>query len=166
MKLDGLDFREAVQKLLDFDRPGPTWQRADRAEAGTGSCRRRTRNALLERVIAVYEKTFAEVAGRPDAYLERRGITDAGLFSRHRVGYANGKLKDLLPSGGAVRDELKAIGVLLDNGHERFAGCVIFPVYDPDGHLVTIYGRYTQDGLEAPRLSCPTVRRDSGTRRR
>ena len=47
-----------------------------------------------------------------------------------------------------MRDELKAIGVLLDNGHERFAGCVTFPVYGPDGRLVTIYGRYTQDGLK------------------
>jgi folylpolyglutamate synthase/dihydropteroate synthase len=29
--------------------------------------------------------------------LERRGIADAGLFSRYRVGYAAGMLTDLLP---------------------------------------------------------------------
>lgn len=142
MKLDGLDFKEAVQKLLASTSAvrlaaAPPPKRAAVAPEKA--------NALLERVVAVYEKTFAEV---PDgrAYLERRGIADAGLFSVHRVGYANGKLKELLPSGGTVRDELKAIGVLLDNGHERFAGCVTFPVYGPDGRLVTIYGRFTGDG--------------------
>ena len=120
---------------------------------------------MLERVIAVYEKTFAEVPeGR--AYLENRGLTDAGLFSCHRVGYANGKLKDLLPSGGAVRDELKAIGVLLDNPstgsgqacHERFANCVTFPVYGPDGRLVTIYGRFI-DHPEPGRRSATSNKR-------
>ena len=85
-------------------------------------------NTLLETVLAVYEKTFAEVP-EGKAYLEKRGITDAGLFSAYRAGYANGKLKDLLPNGGTVRDDLKAIGILLENGQERFAGCVTFPVY-------------------------------------
>ncbi|MFZ4397093.1 MAG: toprim domain-containing protein, partial [Kiritimatiellia bacterium] len=35
---------------------------------------------------------------------------------------------------------------LLENGQERFAGCVTFPVYATDGSLVTIYGRNTGDG--------------------
>ena len=144
MKLDKIEFKEAAQRLLTST--GLVRLAADpppkRAEVPPEKA-----NTLLERVIAVYEKTFAEV---PDgkAYLEKRGITDAGLFARHRIGYASGKLKELLPSGGTVRDELKALGILLENGHERFAGCVTFPVFGPDGRLVTIYGRYTQDGLK------------------
>jgi len=143
MKLDKIDFKEAAQKLLTST--GLVRLAADPPKRAAIPPERA--NTLLEKVIAVYEKTFAET---PDgkAYLEKRGITDAGLFACHRVGYASGKLKDLLPSGGSIRDELKAIGVLLDNGHERFAGCVTFPVYAPDGRLVTIYGRYTQDGLK------------------
>jgi len=141
MKLDKIDFKEAVQKLLTstgLARPAADLPKRPAIPAEKA-------NTLLERVVSVYEKTFAEV---PDGktYLEKRGITDAGLFSVHRIGYANGKLKELLPSSGTVRDELKAIGVLLDNGHERFAGCVTFPVYAPDGRLVTIYGRFTGDG--------------------
>jgi DNA primase catalytic core len=151
MKLDGMDFKETVAKLLTST--GLVRLAADPPKRAAVPPEKA--NTLLEKVIAVYEKTFAEV---PDGktYLEKRGITDAGLFSCHRVGYANGKLKELLPSGGTVRDELKAIGVLLDNPSagsgqaciERFAGCVTFPVYGPDGRLVTIYGRYTQDGLK------------------
>jgi DNA primase catalytic core len=143
MKLDKIEFKEAVQKLLtSTGLVRPASETPKRLQVPLEKA-----NALLERVIAVYEKAFAEV---PDGktYLEKRGITDAGLFTRHRVGYVTGKLKDLLPSDGTVRDELKAIGVLLDNGHERFAGCAVFPVFDPDGRLVTIYGRYTKEGLK------------------
>jgi len=142
MKLDKIEFKEAVQKLLAST---SAVRLATAAPPKRAAVAPEKANTLLERVVAVYEKTFAEV---PDgkAYLEKRGITDAGLFSCHRVGYANGKLKEVLPSGGTVRDELKAIGVLLDNGHERFAGCVTFPVYGPDGRLVTIYGRFTGEG--------------------
>ena len=152
MKLDGIEFKETVAKLLtstNLVRPAsetPTCPAKLEERSGKRlAVSSEKATTLLDRVIAVYEKTFAEV---PDgkAYLEKRGITDAGLFSCHRVGYANGKLKDLLPSGGTVRDELKAIGVLLENGHERFAGCVTFPVYGPDGQLVTIYGRCTEAG--------------------
>ena len=150
MKLDKIEFRDAVQKLITST--GLVRLAADPPKRAAVPPEKA--NTLLERVITVYEKTFADPAGSgtsvPDgkAYLEKRGITDAGLFARHRIGYASGKLKDLLPSGGTVRDELKALGILLDNGHERFAGCVTFPVYGPDGRLVTIYGRYTQDGLK------------------
>ena len=109
-------------------------------------------NQLLERVVALYEKTFADVPeGRE--YLEKRGITDAGLFSAHRVGYCNGRLPELLPSDGRLKEELAALGVLLGGDarrslalQERFTGCVVFPVLDADGGLTTLYGRFTGDG--------------------
>ena len=141
MKADGIDFKAAAQKLLTTT--GKVYTAADLPKRAVVSPEKT--NTLLARVIAIYEKAFAEVPeGR--AYLEKRGIADAGLFSAHRTGYANGKLKDLLPKDGQLKEELKALGVLLDNGQERFAGCVTFPVYGPDGELVTIYGRFTGDG--------------------
>jgi DNA primase len=103
-------------------------------------------NRLLERVVVLYAKRFAESPeGR--VYLERRGIADAGLFSRYRVGYAVGMLNDLLPKDGLLKEDLKSLGVLLEDGQERFDGCVVFPVYDADGNLVTLYGRFTGEGL-------------------
>ena len=144
MKLDGLTFKDAVQKLI-----ASTSVVCLATEPVKLSERSRVlpekANSLLERVVSVYEKSFSEV---PDgkAYLEKRGITDAGLFSRHRVGFANGRLKELLPKDGNVRDELKTIGVLLDNGQERFKDCVVFPVLDAAGQITTLYGRFTEDG--------------------
>ena len=94
-------------------------------------------NQLLEKVISFYEKTFADVPeGRQ--YLESRGITDAGLFSQHRIGYCNGTLTNILPATGTIRDELKELGILLDNNSERFTGCVVVPVFDDVGRPLVV----------------------------
>ncbi len=153
MKADGLDFRAAVDKLMPGMRGGgaqPPRRTPEKAAATACPAKlpERSRvapekaNRLLERVVELYAQGFAEV---PDgrAYLDGRGIADAGLLGRHRVGYAAGRLKDLLPKDGQLKEELKALGVLLDNGQERFAGCVVFPVLDVDGNLTTLYGRFT-----------------------
>lgn len=154
MKAENLDFKGAIEKLLPML---PGIQRASDLPSAIknrqSSIQPERAAVLLEKVIAVYEKTFAESDGAR-AYLEKRGITDAGLFNRHRIGYAQGRLKELLPSEGKVWNELKAIGVLLDtrstgsgqDGQERFKDCVVFPVYDADGTLTTLYARYLGDG--------------------
>lgn len=94
---------------------------------------------LLERVITVYERAFAqESAGR--VYLGRLGITDAGVSSCHRFGYSNGQLHELLPEEGPISRELEAVGILLDGKQERLAGCVVVPTCDPDGQLKNLCG--------------------------
>jgi DNA primase catalytic core len=142
MKLDGIEFKEAVDKLLTST---PQVKRAVEMEKARPAMAPERATLLLEKVIATYEKTFAEVPeGR--AYLEKRGITDAGLFTKHRIGYANGRLRELLPKDGKVWEELKAVGVLLENGQERFKDCVVVPVFNPEGILTTLYGRYVPAG--------------------
>ena len=161
MQADNVDFRAAVDKLLPaLSRgAGPALGSGTGPgmRGGAGEAARRApaknppvtvpperANELLERVVAIYEKAFVEV---PDgrAYLEQRGLTDAGLFAAHRVGYANNRLKELLPKDGQLKEELRKLGILLDNGLERFAGCVVFPVRDVDGNLVTLYGRRIEE---------------------
>ena len=99
-------------------------------------------NQLLEKVISFYEKTFADVPeGRQ--YFESQGISDAGLYSSHRIGYCNGTLTSILPEKSSIWDELKELGILLANHQERFTGCVMVPIFDTEGGIVTLYGRYT-----------------------
>lgn len=157
MKADGVDFRTAVDKLLTCS---PAIQRASSVLSVPSVAKSpvtvspEKANQILGRVVAIYEKAFAE-APEARAYLEKRGITDAGLFASHRVGYANGKLLELLPKDGQLKEELQKLGVLLDHGQERFAGCVVFPVYGPDGELITLYGRRIEPRTknEEPRTS-------------
>lgn len=142
MKLDGLDFRAAVDKLLGST---PKIKRGSDLAAEKKTVPPERARQLIERVIAIYAKNFTETPeGRK--YLEGRGIADAGLFTQHRIGYSNGRLKEILPTDGGVWNELKSLGLILDNGQERFTGCVVFPVCDPDGELVTLYGRFTGEG--------------------
>lgn len=141
MKLDGLDFRQAVDQLLEAH---PSLCRAsDLPRKDKIDVPPEKAAQLLERVVELYAKTFGEVDdGRK--YLEGRGIADAGLFTQHRIGYANGTLKNILPRNGQLKEELKALGILLDGGKERFEGCVVFPVFDGEGQLVTICGRHVK----------------------
>ncbi|NOY69849.1 MAG: toprim domain-containing protein, partial [Deltaproteobacteria bacterium] len=94
---------------------------------------------LLDRVISIYENNL-ENTGKKVLY--DRGIADAGLFGRHRIGYCNGKLKEILPQTGPIIEELGRIGILNSRGGEHFSGCLVFPVFDLDGNIVTIYGRF------------------------
>jgi len=161
MELDGITFREAVDRLMTstglISRGSETAKQkkppipADLAAKPPKVSVARAA-ALLERTLSVYEKNFTE-SDEAKAYLEARGITDAALFTKHRIGLSNGKLTDMLPGNGSVRKELNAVGILLDstskNGtpkRERFAGCVVFPVFDEEGQLTTVYGRSVGDG--------------------
>jgi len=101
-------------------------------------------NELLERVISFYEKTFSE-SHEGKYYMELRGITDAGLFSKHRIGYANGSLLKALPKDGPILEDLETLGVLVklsgDGYIERFRYCVVFPILDVEGNVTTLYAR-------------------------
>lgn len=141
-KKEGIGDREAAVKLLTAI---PNVQRAadmptNGKSNGAHPLLEERAQLLLERALAIYQKHFAdEPEGR--AYLAGRGITDAGLSERHGVGYSNGRLPELLPDDERVRGELKTLGLLLNDGRERFAGCVVFPIRDTEGRITTIYGR-------------------------
>jgi DNA primase catalytic core len=152
MKLDGIEFRDAVRKLMTSTGlvsmgPAALRQAQDTAKKEDDAPAINPARAaqLLERVVAVYEKNLPE---SPEAleYLKRRGLD--GQATAHRAGYANGRLHEILPKSGKVLDELKALGVLSNSGQEHFAGCVVFPVTDVDGSLVTLYGRHVGDGAK------------------
>ena len=114
--------------------------------------------AILERTVSFYEKTFSEKLGGKE-YLESRGISDAGLFTKHRLGYANGSLLNALPKEGKVLEELVGVGVLvkLKSGKyiERFLNCVVFPVYDTELNITTLYARNCKDDPERRHLYLP-----------
>jgi DNA primase len=142
---EGIGEREAAVKLLTAI-PGVQRGRAVSAPPASDGAKEvpalleERAQLLLERALAIYQKHFADgPEGR--AYLESRGLADAGLWERHGVGYCNGKLPELLPDDQRVRSELKTLGLLLADGKERFAGCIVFPIRDAEGRLTTLYGR-------------------------
>jgi DNA primase catalytic core len=102
---------------------------------------------LLSRVVEHYHKTFCERADA-QAYLEQRGVVDAGLLRAHRVGYADGSLLKVLPKEGAVREQLRELGVITPENRELLGGCIVVPIPDPvSGQWTNLYGR----GVKTPR---------------
>ena len=145
MKLDGLTFREAVLRLMTDNGLVTTAAETTKQKDDTSAVSPARAAQLLERVASIYEKNLPE-SPEPLAYLKRRGLDNTEQLTAHRAGYANGRLHEILPQSGKVLDELKALGVLSKSGHEHFAGCVVFPVTDVDGNIVTLYGRHVGDG--------------------
>lgn len=131
---DKVDFKEAVRRLSDGG-PMVKTEAPEGEKPGIPEARQ-----YLERTVAIYAQNFLQKeSGR--AYLSSRGITDAGLFEKHKIGLSDGTLNTILPDNGGVREVLTRIGILLKDGRERFEGCVVFPVCDTDGPVVTLYGR-------------------------
>lgn len=154
MKTQGISFRHAVELL-----------RADQPLAAVDKPARRSTTKklevllsddteaqqLLNQVVDYYHDTLKQ-SPEALAYLERRGLGDAELIDRFKLGYANRTLGYRLPektrkAGAAVRGTLQAIGLLRDSGHEHFNGSIVVPVFAADGNVVEIYGRKINDNL-------------------
>jgi DNA primase catalytic core len=149
MKLKGVSFRHAVELL--------------REGAVEGLCSRGTRllpapihvdagdQALLDQAIGYYQERLKQT---PEAlaYLARRGLDDAELIERHRVGFADRTLGLRLPektrkAGHEIRSRLQRLGLLRESGHEHFNGSIVIPVLSPSGEITEVYGRKINDNL-------------------
>jgi len=84
----------------------------------------------------------------PDAqaYLKQRGLGDAQMLERFRVGFADQSLGYRVPTkdesvGRQMRSRLRQLGVFATSGHEHFRGAVVFPIFDAHERVVGAYGR-------------------------
>ncbi len=107
-----------------------------------------TDQELLNQVTTLYTQTLAH-SEAAKAYLHSRGLGDAALHARFRIGYADRTLGLSLPrtkEPGGLRDRLLSLGVMRETtGHEHFAGCVVIPILDAKGNTLGLYGRRIQD---------------------
>lgn len=97
--------------------------------------------SLLERVVEHYHRTFC-TSRAAQAYLTRRGLTNPDLLKACRIGYADGSLLKRIPRTGALREQLRTLGVITATGRELLGGCIVVPIPDPQtGTWTTLYGR-------------------------
>jgi DNA primase catalytic core len=101
---------------------------------------------LLKRVTAFYHQTFFEDK-RAAEYLSGRGIRGEEIYKAFSIGFANGSLKNTLPTNAdnELLRTLQEIGILNQRGTEHFYGCAVFPIYDESGNIVQLYGRKISD---------------------
>jgi DNA primase len=110
----------------------------------------------LKAIASFYHKTLAK---SPEAcsYLESRGLTDKKLWSRFQIGFSDGSLLQVLSS--SQQKELTERGLIRSSGKEFFQGCLVFPLLDERGKVVSFYGRSIQAGAKPAHLYPPGPRR-------
>jgi len=72
-------------------------------------------------------------------FLEKRGLTNKELYTRFKLGFADGSLLNVCTNG--QKDALKALGIVRDKGAEHFTGCITFPILDEQEQTASMYGR-------------------------
>ncbi len=157
MRAEGVSFRHAVELLRDGM---PAICPAGRAP-GRSTVRKLASplerdvadDELLGQVADYYHRVLRE---SPDAlgYLVRRKIGHPEAVETFRLGYADRSLGLRLPDkrrkdGAEIRGRLTGLGIFRASGHEHFAGSLIVPVLDENGHVAEVYGRKIRDDLRA-----------------
>jgi DNA primase len=110
----------------------------------------------LKAIASFYHKTLAK-SQEARAYLEARGLTDKKLWGRFQIGYSDGSLLQVLSS--TQQKELTERGLIRSSGKEFFQGCLVFPLLDEQGKVVSFYGRSIQAGTKPSHLYPPGPRR-------
>jgi DNA primase len=147
MQTDGLDFRDAVERLAGeagLEVPKDTPQDREREE------RRASLGTVMEASCTFFQ---AQLAGSPGAgYFQRRSLTSETI-NRFRLGFAPDS-RTALKNHLAKLDIPEALaieaGMLVkpeDGGpsYDRFRGRVIFPIADTKGRIVAFGGRVLGD---------------------
>jgi len=120
---------------------------------------------LLGRVVSYYQHSLTEDNAGIDYLKNERSINDNQSLKDFGTGYANGTLLNILPVADPTNGEdeeitqtLKRIGILNSKGKEIFYNCVVFPLYDTSGAIVSLYGRNIDDECEVAHLYLPGQR--------
>lgn len=154
MKADGLDFREAVDKLLAEFFPLEAASLVRHAAVTEQACPLdldADDQTLLNQYADFCHELFKTTA-EPREYAAKRCIASDELVSHFKLGYANRTLGLRLPNvkskaGLALRMRLQDLGVLRASGHEHLVGSLVIPIQDSAGYVTGMYGRKTRNDL-------------------
>ncbi len=111
----------------------------------------------LNRIAELYHESFL-TNPKPQEYLSGLRITKPEIYQAFQIGYADGKIFEMLPNEGGILDELKKLGILTREGKEYLADCITFPLYDVNGNVTGIYGRKKDASGKAKHLYLPGKR--------
>jgi len=106
----------------------------------TGSAGR----TLTQQIFGYYQETLFCTPRALD-FLQKLGISDAGLLKQWGVGFVDRTLGKQLPDGdtqeGAwIRGSLQRMGLFVASGGEFFRGALVFPNTDDQGEITEAYG--------------------------
>jgi DNA primase len=159
MRRDGLEFREALERLAE--RAG-----VELSERTAREDRRKRRlREALEAAIAWYREVLlqAHQAERAREYLAERGFSEATL-ERFAIGYAPNtweamtkRLRSKGFSDGEMTDAGLASPSTRGGVYDRFRGRIIIPIRDASGRAIGLGGRIMPDAEGPKYLNSPAT---------
>lgn len=93
---------------------------------------------LLNKVSDYYHKTFLDDSKLIGYFVNEIGIKDKSIFIKHKLGFCNGTLYDMIPADGEVTQALQRAEILDNQGKENYLNCLVMPQLDPEGNCVKI----------------------------
>ncbi|MFC1617466.1 CHC2 zinc finger domain-containing protein [Candidatus Margulisiibacteriota bacterium] len=171
-KNEQCSFPEAVKKLAGIQNINSTDLKiipknieSVKRKSGTATADKINNQELMNRVMGFYHRIFKEQE-KPKLYLKKRGINKEAIYEEYKLGYSDGTLLNSIPKDNEIIDQLKEMGILLDNGtsttlsnhKERFLNCLVFPILDNEGNCVSFYGRNILPGARGSHFYLPGQR--------
>jgi DNA primase len=101
--------------------------------------------ALFRRLQDIYARDLA-TSEKGRAYLKERGITDPETIRAFSLGYVSGQSLPQLTD--AQQERLQDLGVLNSKGNETFYDCIVCPLHDTEGNIITFWARSCRPQVE------------------
>jgi DNA primase catalytic core len=135
-QLDGIGFRESIDKLLAIKEPKVSERRSlCSAQEPPLQLSFEERQTILKQVMED-AKAALRNSTKGRQYLESRGLDPLELLKHYDIGYWNGQYNKL---NAVDKTRLEAVGLITDN-RMLFKDCIIFPL-KKNGVIMSIYGR-------------------------
>ena len=156
MLSDGMTFPDAVKALAE--RCGVTLE--EEKDSAASRLRKRLM-ALHEDIAAFYRRCLEQLNSAQHArdYLAKRRL-DKETVEKFRIGYAptkRGVLLEWAAKHGYSAEEMVEAGFLSpprsagDSFYDKFAGRLMFPICDQNGHVVAFSGRILDESQRGPK---------------
>jgi DNA primase len=151
MKTKGVSFRHAVELLREGTVDVPAAKHGTVRALAPPVRFDADDAALLAETISYYHERLKQ-SPEALAYLAKRGINDASMIERFKIGFADRTLGLRLPeknrkAGGEIRSRLQKLGLYRESGHEHFNGSIVIPIIGLTGEITEVYGRKITEGL-------------------
>ena len=133
----GLSFGEAADEWKKLSGQDPVFTKPREAisemrQLSTGDL------VLLARLQEIYADSLAK-SSQAQSFLRERGLTDGETIRAFGLGFVSGNsLPQLAP---AQRACLQDLGLLNSKGNESLYNCIVCPLYNREGQVVSFWGR-------------------------
>jgi DNA primase len=145
-RLWNVSFREALQRLggttsVTLPPPAPRTS-ALRVVNGLPRAMRpyvASEAALFSQVTGLYHQSLLS-SSEAREYAVSRGLVSPELLAAFPMGFSDGSLLERAAEGSETLAALQALGLVM-GGRELFSGCLVVPLRDLSGNVVSFYGR-------------------------